>query len=523
MSVLPQGLQPLLLSSCGKLVSISLNNIKQSAYSFTLLVCLFSVLILFFCVRSSVLGGSTEDSSISFVSRSSLVLIYRGILEKLLSFIKQSPLCSVNDTCSSLIVAAIEFDLSSTVDVIVVARFAAEVIDGSFFSLKALNQDATLLSTILSSILIIDLESRITSLVDNTQYESKENRKDRNLVCEFIHAICSKMDSQFWKSIDYDVRKSSASILVQSLRSVVLLEDDLQPCELTLLCASRMTEVLGYLSLDQSDENNICGLLLFESDVWPMWVSPSTSASIKPHGMPVHLCKLRKSKSQRFVSFINSLIMKMGIHRFLVGHKDDGFASQAWLSAEILCTWEWPGSNVQTSFLPTLVSFCKSEPSSDALLTSIFEILLNGALVHGEDEIESLGNMWVDFNNNIEDVVEPFLRALVSLLHTLFKEDLWREEEAVTAFKMLTDKLYIGEETSTNCLRIIPFIMSIIISPLRTEIKSGVSGKDALLPVELLLRNWLEKSLSFPPLVLWQSGEGEAQFDFPFFFSLVMA
>ncbi|XP_010446177.1 PREDICTED: E3 ubiquitin-protein ligase listerin-like [Camelina sativa] len=455
----------------------------------------------------SVLGGSTEDSSISFVSRSSLVLIYRGILEKLLSFIKLSPLCSFNDICSSLIVEGIEFDSSSTVDEIVVAKFAAEVIDGSFFSLKALNQDATLLSTILSSILIIDLESRMTSLVDDTQYESKEKIKDRNLVCDFIHGVCSKMDNQFWRSIDYDVRKSSASILVQSLRSVVLLEDDLQPCELTLLCASRMTEVLEYLSLDQSDEENICALLVLESDVWPMWVSPITSASINTHGMPVHLCELKKSKSERFVSFINNLIMKMGIHRFLVGHKDDGFASQAWFSVEILCTWEWPGSNVQTFFLPTLVSFCKSEPSSGGLLNSIFDILLNGALVHGEDETVSLGNMWIDFKNNIEEIVEPFLRALVSLLHTLFKEDLWREENAMGAFEMLTDKLYIGEETSTNCLRIIPFIMSTMISPLRTKIKSGVSGKDALLPLEVLLINWLEKSLSFPPLVLWQSGE----------------
>lgn len=468
---------------------------------------------IFFCVCSSVLGGSTEDSSISFVSRSSLVLIYRGILEKMLSFIRQSPLRSVNDTCSSLIVEAIEFDMSSSVDVIMVAKFAAEVIDGTLFSLKALNQDATLLSTILSSIFIVDLEGRMTSLVDNTLYESNEKRKDRNLVCDFVHAVCSKMDNRFWKSINYDVRKSSASIVVQFLRSVVLLEDNLQPCELTLLCASRMTKVLEYLSLDQSDEENICGLLLLESDVWPMWVSPSSSASINTHGVPVPLCELRKSKSQRYVSFINSLIMKMGIHRFLVGHKDNGIASQAWLSAEIFCTWEWPGGNVQTSFLPTLVSFCKSEPSGGGLLNSIFEILLNGALVHGE----SLGNMWVYFNYNIEDVVEPFLRALVSLLHNLFKEGLWGEEEAMAAFKMLTDKLFIGEETSKNCLRIIPFIMNIIILPSRTKTKSGVSGEDALLPLEVLLRGWLERSLSFPPLVLWQSGEGEARFNFHIF------
>ncbi|KAL1217589.1 E3 ubiquitin-protein ligase listerin [Cardamine amara subsp. amara] len=451
----------------------------------------------------SVLGGSTEDSSISFVSRSSLVLIYRGILEKILFFIKQSPLCSVNDTCSSLIVEAIEFDFSCSVDVIVVAKFAAEVIDGTFFGLKALNQDATLLSTILSSIFIIDLESRMTPLVDNTLNESNEKRKDRNLVCDFVHTVCSKMDNRFWRSINYDVRKSSASIVVQFLRSVVLLEDDLQPCELTSLCASRMTKVLEYLSLDQSDEENMCGLLLLESDAWPMWVSPSSSASMNTHGVPVPLCELRKFKSQRFVSFINSLIMKMGIHQFLVGHKNNGFASQAWLSAEILCTWEWPGGNAQTSFLPALVSFCKSEPSSGGLLNSIFDILLNGALVHGE----SVGNMWVYFNNSIVDVVEPFLRALVILLHTLFKEGLWGEEEAMAAFRMLTDKLFIGEETNKNCLRIIPFIMSRIILPLRTQIKSGVSGEDALLPLEVLLKGWLERSLSFPPLVLWQSGE----------------
>ncbi|XP_018456688.1 E3 ubiquitin-protein ligase listerin [Raphanus sativus] len=460
----------------------------------------------------SVLGGSTEDSSISFVSRSSLVLIYRGILEKLLSFIKQSPLCSVNDTCSSLIAEAvdIEFNLSSSVDAIKVAKFAAEVIDGTFFSLKALNQDATLLSTILSSIFIIDLENRLSSLVDNTLYEFKEKSKDRNLVCGLVHAVCSKMNNQFWNSINYDVRKSTAKILAQSIRSVVQLEDDLQPCQLTLLCASWMPEVLEYLSLDQTDEENICGLLLLESDLWPMWISPSSLSSINTHDMPTQLYELKSSKSRRFVSFIESLLMKMGIHRFLVGHKDNGLSSQAWLSAEILCTWEWPGGSVQTSFLPELVSFCKSEPARADLLNSIFEILLNGALVHGEDEEderESSGNMWVELNNPIEDVQEPFLRALVSLIFTLFKENIWREEEAMAAFKMVTDKLFIGEETSKNCLRIIPFIMSVIISPLRTKTKSGVSGEDNVLPLEVFLRGWLERSLSFPPLVLWQSGE----------------
>ncbi|KAL0843615.1 hypothetical protein Bca101_016861 [Brassica carinata] len=457
----------------------------------------------------SVLGGSTEDISISFVSRSSLVLIYRGILENLLSFMKQSPLCSVSDTCSSLIVEAvdIEFNLSSPVDVIALTKFAAEVIDGSLFSLKALNQDTTLLSTILSSLFIIDLESRISSLVDSTLYELKGKRTDRNLVCGFVHAVCSKLNNQFWKSITYDVRKSSAKILAESIRSVVQLEDDLQPCQLTSLCASWMPKVLEYLSLDQTDEENVCGLLLRESDVWPMWISPSSSASINTHDMPAHLCELRASKSQRYVSFIDSLITNMGIHRFVVGHIDNGLFPQAWLSAEILCTWEWPGGSVQTSFLPALVSLCKSEPAYGSLLNSIFDILLNGALVHGEDERDSPGSMWVELDNQIEDVKEPFLRALVSLIFTLFKEDLWREEEAMAVFKMVTDKLFIGEEPSKNCLRIIPFIMSIIISPLRRKTKSSVSGEDTVLPLEAYLRGWLERSLSFPPLVLWQSGE----------------
>ncbi|KAG5403658.1 hypothetical protein IGI04_009777 [Brassica rapa subsp. trilocularis] len=394
----------------------------------------------------SVLGGATEDSSISFVSRSSLAV-------------------------------DIEFDLSSSVDVIAITKFAAEVIDGSLFSLKALDQDATLLSTIISSVFIIDLESRISSLVDSTLNEFKEKQKDRNIVCGFVHAVCSKMSNQFWKSINYDVRKSSAKILAQSVRSVVQLEDDLQPCQLTLLCASWMPEVLEYLSLDQTDEEDICALLLRESDVWPMWISPSSLTSINTHGVPAHVCDLRTSKSQRYVSFIDSLITKMGIHRFVVGHKDNGLSPQAWLSAEILCTWEWPGGSVQTSFLPALVSFCKSEPAYGSLLNSIFDILLNGALVHGEDEIDSSGNMWVELNNQIEDVKEPFLRALVSLIFTLFKEDLWREEEAMAVFKMVTDKLFIGEEPSKNCLRIIPFIMSIIISPLRKKTKSSFYGE----------------------------------------------
>ncbi|XP_010535346.1 PREDICTED: LOW QUALITY PROTEIN: E3 ubiquitin-protein ligase listerin [Tarenaya hassleriana] len=458
----------------------------------------------------SLLGGSTENVGISFIPRNSMVLIYRGVLEKLLSFIKQYSFNSMKETCSSIIAEGgySVFDADSPLDLIKMAEFAAEVLDGSFFSLKALNEDASLLATILASVFIIGLENRMTTVMVSNSNELTEMIKARLYVSGFISDLQSKMDKQFWESICYEVRKRLASILIRSIRSVVLHEDELCPAQFSSLCASWMLEVLECLSLDENDERNLWDLLLLESDLWPMWVCPKHSAIMGIHDMPVHLCELRKSKIQRFVSFINTLIVKMGIRRFFVRYQDNKSSSRAWLAAEMLCTWEWPGGSVQSSFLPTLISYSKNEPSDGVLLNSIFDILLNGALAHEENDNQSLTNTWIDLSNDVGDVKEPFLRALLSFLFTLFKENIWGGEEAAAVFKTMTDKLFIGEETSKNCLRIIPLIMKIIILPLHSRNNnSDVHFEDIQQELDVVLRGWLQKTLLFPPLVIWRSEE----------------
>ena len=61
------------------------------------------------------------------------------------------------------------------------------------------------------------------------------------------------------------------------------------------------------------------------------------------------------------------------------------FYSQAWLTAEILCTWKWQGGSALGSFLPLLSSYAKSGNCSpkEGLLDSIVNILLDDALVYG--------------------------------------------------------------------------------------------------------------------------------------------
>jgi hypothetical protein len=197
--------------------------------------------------------------------------------------------------------------------------------------------------------------------------------------------------------------------------------------------------------------------------------------------------------------------------------------SQAWLAAEILCTWKWPGGSAVASFLPLLSSYakCRSYGFQESLLDSIFNILLGGALVCGGRSAHIFSYVWPASGDEVKDIEEPFLRALVSFLFTLFKDGIWETEKAMTLFEFLVNKLFIGEEVNRNCLRILPPLVNILVrSSCRRHIGPGESATDTKLDsseenhMQDTIEGWLRRTLLFPPLVSWQTGEGKFMFLF---------
>lgn len=227
--------------------------------------------------------------------------------------------------------------------------------------------------------------------------------------------------------------------------------------------------------------------------------------------------------SQKFISLLDKLILERGIKavfRHAVSHSfssDMTMENHAWLAAEILSTWEWPGGSALTSFLPILCSYAKNEMQylqEGGVLDMTVGILLDAALMEGKNEVESASHVWLSSSDEVDHMEEPFLRALLSLLTRLFNDKIWLEDKARSLFELLMSKLLTGETVNINCLRILPPIMSVFV---RTLYGSGSESTDDARflflrdddQVQTAIIGWLERTLSYPPLSIWQAGLGK--------------
>ncbi|KAK6927168.1 hypothetical protein RJ641_008887 [Dillenia turbinata] len=182
---------------------------------------------------------------------------------------------------------------------------------------------------------------------------------------------------------------------------------------------------------------------------------------------------INTSGNDKFVAFIDKLISKIGFERVIVGSvshclwsaKEETvpvtaptFHSRAWLAAEILCSWKWHGGKASCSFLPKVVTHVKSAEYShvDCLLDSIINIQLDGALIHAISDKLRHFNVWPVSDDEVESGENPYLRALLYLLLAFIDDG--------------PDYIEKGQMDDT-------------------------------------LKDWLERTLSFPPIKTWQMGE----------------
>lgn len=477
----------------------------------------------------AVLGGLKEGDEASFVSRNTLILIFEEVFRKLLSFILESSLSWVRDA-GSLIAAGVKsywVEKEGSFNVCEMAQFALEVVNGTFFCLKTLAEENGPLARISAAIFIIDWEFSTGSAIDDAiDDDSLKIIKNRLAFGELVHVFYCKIH-QFWKSLNQQSRRRLGSILIHFIRSAIFSEDRLNAEKITSLCCSWLLDVLESLCHDQDEEKSLLDQLLSKNDIWPLWIDPDLKspkeASILDVGnAPIDIYT---SGSNKFISFINKLILKIGIDRAFGLVKltasspeeatKEEVISQAWLAAEILCTWKWPGGSAVASFLPLLCSYAKNRSYcfQESFLGSIFDMLLGGALVYGGRRTHSFSHMWSPSGDEVKDIEEPFLRGLVSFLLTLFKDGIWEKEKAMLLFEFLVNKLFIGEELNRNCLRILPPLVNILVQssyqrsigygePVGAKVDSSEENH-----MQDTIEGWLRRTLSFPPLVLWQTGE----------------
>ncbi|XP_050216478.1 E3 ubiquitin-protein ligase listerin [Mercurialis annua] len=480
------------------------------------------------------LGGSVEGNQFHFVSRNTLLLVYKEVSNKLLAFICESPFSSVRDWGFVSIPKGNNFavdDDKTSINVLKTAQFALDVLGGTLYCLKTVCEEIELVSSILAAVFIMKWEHDIEATISDALDDGFEKKiKGRLVLNESLHEFWSKINNEFWESFTIDVLKGLGRLLVKFMRSVIFNEGMLNANKITSLCCKWMLEVLACVGNDQDKEQNLLNQILMKDDTWPSWITPDFIAPAETALLNAveTSTDIHASGAHKYVSFIDKLIFKIGINRVFVGHLEhmlmsslnksthEELAARAWLAAEMLCMWKWPGGSATASFLPLLSTSAKRWDNllKESLLDSIFNILLDGALVHGESSTYFSFNLWAAAGDELPKIQEPFLRALLSLIITLLKDDIWRGDKAIKIFELLANKLYIGEAINQNCLKILPPTVSVLMQALyQKSITTSEPSGDVLCRSEEnlmqgIIKDWLRRILSFPPLTVWKTGEG---------------
>ncbi|KAL8146674.1 E3 ubiquitin-protein ligase listerin isoform X2 [Apium graveolens] len=449
----------------------------------------------------SVLGGSVEEDQTIFVARDTSVMIYNELLRKLLSFMGDSIFISVRDVGRFLIFEECfsELDSESSENVLAMAQFSLDVLEGSFYGLGNFMEEGELIPSILAAILVIDCESSLAAVFGDEQNdELKQKLNTRLSLCQNVHAFRCRIEKQFFRSLGIKNKNRLISILVQFIMGTLSKEVMLEIDQIALLCCVWILEVLENFSQDQADEQDILEFFLNEGNIWSLQIEP---------------VKLQELNNLKFVALVDQLITKMGFDRVFSGKSSPPKTQhpRAWLAAQILCTWKWPGGSVLSSFLPWLTSYAEQENYSSGghLLDSIINILLDGSLSQGGCYESSAFNVLADSCEEFESIKEPHLKALVLLFSTLFEKNIWGAEKAAFYFKTLVNRLSIGGSVNLHCLKILPPIIGIIISPLCVlcdESRVGVRS-DSFDGIEIhgTFEVWLQKTLSLTSSTSWQT------------------
>ncbi|CAI9298846.1 unnamed protein product [Lactuca saligna] len=480
----------------------------------------------------AVLGGITEEDQIILLSKNTSILIFEEIFQKLQTFIQTSNFTWVRNA-NSLLNVEKHVTINEHESVLEIATFSLEVLKGTFFRLKSLTQNPHLLPSILAVLFVIDWEHAMSALfydgVDDVAYAKVV---DRIGFCKSVHDYRCEMNTYF-KTLSLDCQRVLGGMLVQVIRWGVVNEEKLDVDKVTSLGCLFVLEVLDSLCEGQIEEQMLLDELLKKDDSWPLWIVPDIKNGQRSGALKVDIVSSNASECHQMASFVDKLISKLGISRVIAGFELSMSSSndvathhphypRAWLAAEMLCTWKWDSGSALSSFLPSLIQYTKNQDScfTNNLFDPIVQILLDGALEKTIKKLSFFG-IYPAPHDELESIEEVFVRSLVAILNTLFGGNIWGKEKAFGLFNLLVDRLFVGEDINLDCLKILPVVMSVLIGPLSSQDdESGNDENDPLKGNQIndIIKGWLERILSFPPLNTWESGEDKEDW-----FHLVMS
>ncbi|KAL3829039.1 hypothetical protein ACJIZ3_017841 [Penstemon smallii] len=472
----------------------------------------------------AVLGGRSEDDRISFVSLNTLILVFKEVFRNLISFMMDSTFVWVKDVCSLFTNGRSYSDwkVESSSNPVEMAQFALEILNGSYFCLSTIEAESELFQGILAAIFIIDWEFNLITISKDKLNEEQIGKFQARLAFgEAVHAFRCKICDQFLKGFCENSRKCLGTTLIQSIKCITFVENEIDSdINFVSSCCQWVLDIFEFICQEELEKQQLLDQLLSRNEWWPSWIMPDSNfgARLKSENVSLHA-----SKNTKFIALLDKLISEIGFGRVVAGvtsnaststsedpltdsGTDRSHFSRPWLAAEILCTWKWLGGSAIHSFIPSFSGYVKN--GDYGFSDSIINILLDGALVQGAGS--GLNLLWPPSFDEVETVENPFLRALVSLLSTFFQDNVWGKEKALSLFKQLQDKLFIGDTANLICLRILPSVMHILVRPLSSRFEDHTDDQcDSNIQDELhhATVEWLKRTLSFPPLNAWQTGE----------------
>lgn len=230
---------------------------------------------------SAVIGGSVMEGEASFISRDTSSLLFYEVQRKLLTFLKYSTFISVRHVPDLLTVEGNDrkSGVESPLDVLAMAQFSLEILEGSFFALKTISDESGLLPGILASIFVIDWESSMTAVfTDELDDESLEKVDARLNFCESVHTFNCKIRNELFRSLSMNNQQKLQSILLQFIKYALFKEVELDSDQIASLCCVWMLEVLESLCKDQCEEQKLLEQFVSNDDSWSVWVVPDISA-----------------------------------------------------------------------------------------------------------------------------------------------------------------------------------------------------------------------------------------------------
>ena len=249
------------------------------------------------CCYSSVLGGSTEYDQSCFLSGEAVKCIFSETLRRLVELLHMSSFEWARTSCSLLFCA--EFDESiqmldsSFSDKLEMARAALQVLEGSIFCLRTLDEDCRLVPCLLAALFIIDWECIMASegaldveflgtdmdtgspISGNVIYDHRQEWvNDKLAFGKELHAFRCEITSSFWRGLGTCRRLQIGSILAQVLRFCVFETNSFSANRTSTLCCKWALDMLNIVCHDNNELQNMLDQLLCEDRSWPLWVKP---------------------------------------------------------------------------------------------------------------------------------------------------------------------------------------------------------------------------------------------------------